>query len=59
MDTLATVDQLSGGRLIAGLALGAWQDRYPAFGLTAEHRVRRFGGRFHARRHLGLIRSDR
>jgi probable F420-dependent oxidoreductase len=40
--TLATVDQLSGGRLIAGVALGAWRDRYPAFGLTAEGRVRRF-----------------
>jgi probable F420-dependent oxidoreductase len=40
--TLATVDQLSGGRLIAGLALGAWQDRYPAFGLSADGRVRRF-----------------
>jgi len=39
---LATVDQLSGGRLIAGLALGAWQDRYPAFGLSADRRVRRF-----------------
>ena len=40
--TLATVDQLSGGRLIAGVALGAWKDRYPAFGLSAEGRVRRF-----------------
>ena len=40
--TLATVDQLSGGRLIAGIALGAWKDRYPAFGLSAEGRVRRF-----------------
>ncbi len=39
---LATVDQLSGGRLIAGVALGAWQDRYPAFGLSADGRVRRF-----------------
>jgi probable F420-dependent oxidoreductase len=39
---IATVDQLSGGRLIAGLALGAWQDRYPAFGLRAAGRVRRF-----------------
>src|SRR5437588_12014065 len=27
--SLATVDQLSGGRLVAGLALGAWQDVYP------------------------------
>jgi probable F420-dependent oxidoreductase len=39
---LATVDQLSGGRLIAGLALGAWQDLYPAFGLSAVRRVGRF-----------------
>ena len=39
---LATVDQLSGGRLIAGLALGGWKDRYPAFGLSADGRVRRF-----------------
>jgi probable F420-dependent oxidoreductase len=40
--TLATIDQLSGGRLDAGVALGAWQDRYPSFGFTAERRVRRF-----------------
>lgn len=40
--SLATVDQLSGGRLIAGLALGAWRDLYPAFGLSPEGRVRRF-----------------
>jgi probable F420-dependent oxidoreductase len=40
--TIATVDQLSGGRVIGGLALGGWQDRYPAFGLQATGRVRRF-----------------
>jgi probable F420-dependent oxidoreductase len=40
--SLATVDQLSDGRLIAGLALGAWGDVYPAFGLPSQHRVRRF-----------------
>jgi alkanesulfonate monooxygenase SsuD/methylene tetrahydromethanopterin reductase-like flavin-dependent oxidoreductase (luciferase family) len=40
--SLATIDQLSGGRLNAGIALGAWQDRYPAFGFTSERRVRRF-----------------
>jgi probable F420-dependent oxidoreductase len=40
--SLATIDQLSGGRLNAGIGLGAWQDRYPAFGFTAERRVRRF-----------------
>jgi probable F420-dependent oxidoreductase len=39
--TLATVDQLSGGRLIAGVALGR-KDGYPAFGLSANARVRRY-----------------
>jgi probable F420-dependent oxidoreductase len=39
---LATLDQLSGGRLIAGLALGGWRDLFPAFGLSPEHRARRF-----------------
>jgi probable F420-dependent oxidoreductase len=40
--SLATIDQLSAGRLNVGVALGAWQDRYPSFGFTAERRVRRF-----------------
>jgi probable F420-dependent oxidoreductase len=40
--SLATIDQLSGGRLNAGIALGGWQDRYPAFGFTSDRRVRRF-----------------
>ncbi len=39
---LATVDQLSGGRLIAGLALGGWRDLYSAFGLSADRRAQRF-----------------
>jgi probable F420-dependent oxidoreductase len=39
---LATLDQLSGGRLIAGVALGGGVDKYPAFGLSPERRVRRF-----------------
>jgi probable F420-dependent oxidoreductase len=39
--TLASLDQLSGGRLIAGVALGR-KDRYPAFGLTEDARIRRF-----------------
>jgi probable F420-dependent oxidoreductase len=39
---MATVDQLSDGRLIAGLALGAWRDLYPALGLSPENRVGRF-----------------
>ena len=39
---LATIDQLSGGRLIAGLALGGEQEHYPAFGLSPDGRARRF-----------------
>jgi probable F420-dependent oxidoreductase len=39
---LATLDQLSGGRLILGVALGGGVDTYPAFGLSPERRVRRF-----------------
>ncbi len=39
---LATVDRLSGGRLVAGLALGGDRTRYAAFGLSPEARVRRF-----------------
>jgi len=39
---LATVDRLSGGRLIAGLGLGGQPEHYPAFGLAPEGRVRRF-----------------
>ena len=38
---LATVDQLSGGRLIAGLALGG-REHYPAFGLSSDRRTTRF-----------------
>jgi probable F420-dependent oxidoreductase len=39
---LATLDQLSGGRLIVGVALGDRTDFYPAFGISASHRVARF-----------------
>lgn len=39
---LATIDQLSGGRLIAGLALGGGRGHYAAFGLPSGRRVRRF-----------------
>lgn len=39
---LATVDQLSGGRLIVGVGLGGSTRVYPAFGLSPEGRVRRF-----------------
>ncbi|HEU5422203.1 MAG TPA: LLM class flavin-dependent oxidoreductase, partial [Nitrolancea sp.] len=40
--SLATLDQLSSGRLTVGLGLGGHLDRYAAFGLSPEHRVRRF-----------------
>ena len=39
---LATLDQLSGGRLIVGVALGGYTEQYRAFGLERERRVRRF-----------------
>jgi len=39
---LATVDQLSEGRLIAGVGLGGNPRVYPAFGLTADRRAARF-----------------
>lgn len=39
---LATIDQLSGGRLLAGLALGGEREHYTAFGLPPGNRVRRF-----------------
>ena len=40
--SLAALDQLSRGRLIAGIGLGANTDIYPAFGISARGRVRRF-----------------
>jgi len=39
---LATVDQLSAGRLTVGVGLGGRTNIYPAFGISAERRVRRF-----------------
>lgn len=39
---LATLDQLSQGRLIVGLALGANTKIYPAFGLSPQRRLRRY-----------------
>jgi probable F420-dependent oxidoreductase len=40
--SLATVDQLSGGRLDVGIGLGGNPKAYPAFGITASRRVARF-----------------
>lgn len=39
---LATLDQLSGGRVIVGVGLGDRTDYYPSFGISASHRVARF-----------------
>jgi probable F420-dependent oxidoreductase len=39
---LATVDQLSNGRLTIGFGLGSGTDLYPAFGIGQEKRVARF-----------------
>ena len=41
--SLATLDHLSGGRLIVGVGLGANPKIYPAYGITAERRAARFG----------------
>jgi probable F420-dependent oxidoreductase len=40
--SLASLDQLSQGRLTVGVGLGGQTDRYPAFGISPERRVRRF-----------------
>jgi probable F420-dependent oxidoreductase len=39
---VATIDQLSSGRLIVGVGLGGNPAVYPAYGLTADRRVARF-----------------
>jgi probable F420-dependent oxidoreductase len=53
----ATVDALSGGRLILGLGAG-WNEReYRAFGFPYDHRVSRFEEAFTVIR--GLLRGDR
>ncbi len=40
--SLATLDHLSGGRLIVGVGLGGAQKLYPAFGITVARRAARF-----------------
>src|SRR5438477_4833168 len=40
--SLSSLDQLSGGRLTAGIGLGTNANPYPAFGIEPEHRVSRF-----------------
>jgi probable F420-dependent oxidoreductase len=40
--SLSTLDQLSGGRVIAGVGLGGDFGQYPAFGISPERRVARF-----------------
>jgi probable F420-dependent oxidoreductase len=40
--SLATLDQLSQGRLIVGVGLGGHTGHYPAFGIPADHRTARF-----------------
>lgn len=40
--SLATVDQLSNGRLIVGVGIGAGSANYAAFGITPERRVARY-----------------
>ena len=40
--SLATLDQLSGGRLDVGIGLGGNPKIYPAFGISADRRVARF-----------------
>jgi alkanesulfonate monooxygenase SsuD/methylene tetrahydromethanopterin reductase-like flavin-dependent oxidoreductase (luciferase family) len=50
--SLATIDVLSGGRLIVGAALGAETASYPAFGLSSARRVNRFVESLHLMREL-------
>ena len=38
----ASLDQISGGRLILGVGIGDGREMYPAFGFDASHRVTRF-----------------
>ena len=40
--SLASLDQLSQGRLVFGVGLGGYADMYPAFGMTRRGRTQRF-----------------
>jgi alkanesulfonate monooxygenase SsuD/methylene tetrahydromethanopterin reductase-like flavin-dependent oxidoreductase (luciferase family) len=42
----ATIDEISGGRLILGLGAGWSQDEHEAYGLASDHRVSRFAEAF-------------
>jgi alkanesulfonate monooxygenase SsuD/methylene tetrahydromethanopterin reductase-like flavin-dependent oxidoreductase (luciferase family) len=42
----ATIDEISGGRLILGLGAGWSQDEHDAYGLASDHRVARFDEAF-------------
>lgn len=50
--SLASLDHLSGGRLIVGVGLGGDRGLYPAFGLSPERRAERFEEGLHVMRRL-------
>jgi alkanesulfonate monooxygenase SsuD/methylene tetrahydromethanopterin reductase-like flavin-dependent oxidoreductase (luciferase family) len=56
--SLASLDQLSAGRLVVGVGLGGDRRLYPAFGLVAARRAARFEEGLHVMRRLwtGVLR---